>query len=332
MPSFVDLYFFLNYNRINKEQVMNRSNKWQEDVLITAANIRKRVMKHTIENNGGYLSQACSSAEVLATLYKKIMNLGESTAPMIPPPFCGVPSSSNKDYLRGGTYNGPDSPEFDRFYLSPAHYALVLYVTLIEVGRMSPEGLYQFNKNGSTVEMIGAEHSPGFDMMGGNLAQTISISGGIALSKKLKKEGGRIWVFMSDGEFQEGQTWEAMQALAHYKLDNIAIFVDVNAQQCDGETKNVMNIEPLDRRLEGFGARVITVNSHKPAEIEAASWYKADGKPLVVLCVSNPCHQIDILEKRRPKLHYVRFLNEEEREEYKQYYKNKMQSKTERAM
>jgi len=244
---------------------------------------------------------------------------------MIPAPFPGVPSSTNKNYLRGGAYNGPASPEYDRFYLSPAHYALVLYVTLIEVGRMSPEGLIQFNQNGSTVEMIGAEHSPGFDMMGGNLAQTISMSAGIALSKKLKKEQSRVWVFMSDGEFQEGQTWEAMQSLAHYKLDNLAIFVDVNAQQCDGEIKNVMNIDPLHKRLEAFGARVITVNAHNPVEIEAASVYQADGKPLVVLCESNPCHGIDLLEKRRPKLHYVRFLKEEEREEYRQYYNDKMQ-------
>lgn len=308
---------------------MNKSDNWQKEVLLTAANIRKRVMEYTIENNGGYLSQACSSGEVLATLYSKIMNLGKSTAPMIPPPFPGVPSSTNKNYFRGGAYNGPTSSEYDRFYLSPAHYALVLYVTLIEVDRMAPEGLNQFNQNGSTVEMIGAEHSPGFDMMGGNLAQTISMSAGIALSKKLKKETGRIWVFMSDGEFQEGQTWEAMQSLSHYKLDNLAVFVDVNAQQCDGETKEVMNIDPLDKRLEAFGARVITVNSHNPVEIEAASRYKPDGKPLVVLCVSNPCHQIDILEKRRPKLHYVRFLKEKEREEYRQYYKDRMQGKTE---
>ncbi len=311
---------------------MNKSDNWQEEILKTAANIRKRVMEHTIENNGGYLSQACSSGEVLATLYKKIMNLGKSTAPMIPAPFPGVPSSTNKNYFRGGAYNGPTSPEYDRFYLSPAHYALVLYVTLIEVGRMAPEGLNQFNQNGSTVEMIGAEHSPGFDMMGGNLAQTISMSAGIALSKKLKKEPGRVWVFMSDGEFQEGQTWEAMQSLAHYKLDNLAIFVDVNAQQCDGETKDVMNIDPLNRRLEAFGARVITVDAHNPAEIEAASIYQADGKPLVVLCESNPCHRIDLLEQRRPKRHYVRFLKEEEREEYRQYYIDKMQGTTEETV
>lgn len=303
---------------------MNKSDNWQDEVLETAANIRKRVMEHTIKNNGGYLSQACSSGELLATLYLKIMNLGKSTAPMIPPPFPGVPSSSNKNYCRGGAYNGPTSSEYDRFYLSPAHYALVLYVTLIEVGRMAPEGLDQFNKNGTTVEMIGAEHSPGFDMMGGNLAQTISMSAGIALSKRLKNEKGRIWVFMSDGEFQEGQTWEALQSLAHYKLDNIAIFVDVNNQQCDGETKDVMNIDSLDKRLDAFGARVISINAHDPIEIEAASRYKADGKPLVVLCRSNPCHKIDLLEKRRPKLHYVRFLKEEEREEYKQYYNDKI--------
>lgn len=303
---------------------MNGNKNWQKEVARTAGRIRKRVLEHTIKNNGGYLSQACSSADILATLYLKIMHLGKSVAPMVPPPFPGVPSRTNRNYLRGGLYNGPATAEYDRFYLSPAHYALVLYATLIEVGRMAPEGLNQFNKDGSTVEMIGAEHSPGFDMMGGSLAQTLSQAGGIAQARKMRNEQGTIWVFMSDGEFQEGQTWEAVQTLHHYKLDNIAVFIDINGQQCDGETCNVMCIDPLEQRLASFGAFAVSVNAHDPDALTRAAHTEHKEKPLFVLCNSDPCRGIPLLKKRKPKLHYVRFLNEDDRNEYRSYLNEKM--------
>ncbi len=301
---------------------MKESEKWQEEIVGAADRIRKRVLEHTVENNGGYLSQACSSAEILAALYLKIMNLGTSTAPMIPPPFSGVPSASNSRYLRGGRYNGTSDTVHDRFYLSPAHYALVLYAALIEAGRMAPEGLEQFNKDGSTVEMIGAEHSPGFDMMGGSLAQTLSQAGGIALVRKRRKDRGTVWVFMSDGEFQEGQTWEAVQTLHHYEIDNLAVYIDINGQQCDGKTCDVMCIDPLEERLKAFGAHTVSVDAHNPEELYEASRIPHMGKPLFVLCYSDPCRGIELLQKRKPKLHYVRFLNESERAEYRQYLHN----------
>ena len=129
-----------------------------EDV---ALGLRRRVFEHTIRNNGGYLSQACSAAEQLAWLYNEELKLGDPTLPMIPKPFEGVPAPSNPGYHTGAGYNGPAAREYDRLFIAPAHYALVAYATLIEVGRMAPEGLEMFNKDGSSVEMIGAEHSPG---------------------------------------------------------------------------------------------------------------------------------------------------------------------------
>jgi len=133
---------------------------WQDEVKRVAAGIRRRVLEHTIKNNGGYLSQACSSAEIMATLYVKVMDLGKMESPLVPQPFPGVPGSDNRHYFTGAAFNGPGEHR-DRFFLSPAQYALVLYATLIETGRMAEEGLLQFNQDGSSVEMIGAEHSPG---------------------------------------------------------------------------------------------------------------------------------------------------------------------------
>jgi transketolase len=296
-----------------------QTNVWQDEVTRISKGIRRRVLEHTVNNNGGYLSQACSSAETLATLYTKIMKLGPSQAPMIPLPFQGVPGKDNEKYFTGGLYNGPQAPDLDRFFFGPVHYALVLYATLIEVGRMAPEGLAQFNKDGSTVEMIGAEHSPGVELTSGSLAQTLSVAAGIAAARRMKGHTGRNWVYMSDGELQEGQTWEAFQALSFYKLDNVGVYVDVNGQQCDGLMTEVMGIEPAKARLEAFGARVFEVDGHDPDALAAPAELEPDGRPLVVLAYTDPCRGIDLMEKRRPKLHYVRFSSEAERQEYRDY-------------
>ena len=167
--------------------------------------------------------------------------------------------------------------------------------------------------------MIGAEHSPGFAMMGGSLAQTLSQASGIAFARKRRGEAGRVWVFLSDGEFQEGQTWEAIQAMSHYRLDNMAVYVDMNGQQCDGRIRDVMTIDPLKARIESFGGRALVVDGHDPEALDAASAPRGDGRPLFVLCETDPCRGIAVLARRAPKLHYVRFASAAEREEYRRY-------------
>lgn len=289
---------------------------WQQDIRRVADNVRLRVLDHVLKNNGGYMSQACSSAETLATLYMKIMKLGESEAPMVPPPFAGVPSATNKAYFTGAAYNGAFAPNLDRFIFSPAHYALVLYTILIETDRMSEEGLAQFNKDGSTVEMIGAEHSPGCEVTSGSLAQTISQAAGIALARKLRGDTGKVWVYMSDGEFQEGQTWEAIQVMSHYKLDNMGVYVDVNGQQVDGKMEDVMDIGDLRAKLEAFKMRAYIVDGHDPAALAAPADLPGYGRPLFVLAKTDPTRGLPRLKERAPKLHYLRFVSPAERVNY----------------
>ena len=291
------------------------SSLWQDEVRRVAAGIRRRVLEHTIRNNGGYLSQACSSAEILATLYVKVMDLGKTGVPLVPQPFPGVPGPKNPVYFTGAAFNGPGE-EHDRFFLSPAQYALVLYATLIETGRMAEEGLLQFNKDGSSVEMIGAEHSPGMETMTGSLGQGISQAAGIAMARKRKGEKGRVFVFMSDGEFQIGQTWEALQTMSFHMLDNVIIYVDVNGFQCDGKMCTVMDVEPLDKRLESFGARVFRMNGHDIKLLAEAGSLTPDGRPVVVLCDTDAARGLDVLKARAPKMHYVRFTSQEEKERY----------------
>jgi transketolase len=263
------------------------------------------------------LSQACSAAEILASLYIKIMHLAKVQTPIIPPLFAGVPGPHNPCAVTGAMFNGPQGPEYDRFILSPSQYALVLYALLIETGRMAPEGLEQFNKDGYTVEVIGAEHSPGMEVMTGSLGQGLSQAAGIAMARKLRKEPGKVWVFMSDGEWQSGQNWEALQAISFHKLDNIGIFVDINGQQCDGPMGDVMGIEPFMDRLTSFGANVYRVNGHDlDALVQPTLAPAIPGKSLVVLADTNPWQGLEILRQRYPKLHYVRFSNDDERSQY----------------
>lgn len=292
---------------------------WQDRARRVAHGIRCRVLEHTLKNNGGYVSQACSSAEILSALYLKIMQLGPVPEPLLPKPFAGVPGPANPAAFRGVEFNGPTGPEFDRFILSPSQYSLVLYAALIELGRMAPQGLEQFNQDGGTVEMIGAEHSPGMELMSGSLGQGLSQAAGVAWARKRKGDSGRVWVFMSDGEFQIGQTWEAVQVLAFHHLDNLGIYVDMNGYQCDGKMTDVMNIEPLDQRLQAFGAQVHKVPGHDLEALARPAYQWQKGQPLVVLAYTHTSQGIEILQANAPKYHYLRFKNEAERQAYAAY-------------
>lgn len=292
---------------------MTRNGRNQKSTEDVALGIRRRVFEHAMRNNGGYLSQACSAAEQLAWLYHEELDLGPPTLPMIPKPFGGVPHPDNSDYHTGAGYNGPFAPEYDRLFIAPAHYALVAYATLIEVGRMAPEGLEMFNKDGSSVEMIGAEHSPGMEVHNGTLGIGLSTAAGLAWARKRKGEKGKVWVYMSDGEVQEGQTWEAIQACAHHRIDNVKAIMDVNRQQCDGAMDSVMEVGDIQTKMENFGAKVVSVDAHDLGAIREAAKTEHEGKPLIILAHSNPFHAMPILEERFPRLHYVRFKSEDER-------------------
>lgn len=285
----------------------------ERETADVALGIRRRVFEHAIRNNGGYLSQACSAAEQLAWLYNEELNLGAPTLPLIPKPFAGVPSPNNPDYHTGAGYNGPATPDHDRLFIAPAHYALVAYATLIEVGRMAPEGLEMFNQDGSSVEMIGAEHSPGMEVHNGTLGIGLSTASGLAYGRRLRGDTGRTWVFMSDGEVQEGQTWEAVQACAHHGIDNVLAIMDVNDQQCDGAMSSVMEVGDLCTKFKNFGAACVEIDGHDLGAMREAVRAPHAGKPLIILARTNPFHTMSILEERFPRLHYVRFTSEDER-------------------
>lgn len=279
-----------------------------KEVENVAKAVVRRVLEYTIKNNGGYLSQACSASIPLATLYLRALHLGPSIAPPIPGPY-------HPNVPAGEGYNGdPTDLSLDRLIFSPVHYAVVLYSLLVESGRMDQQAFDSYNIDGSTVELIGAEHSPGHAVTAGSLAQALSQAAGIAFARKKKNAIGRTAVFMSDGEFQEGQTWEAVQMLVNYTINLIAI-VDVNGQQCDGKMDSVCPIGDLSSKLRAFGADVSVVNGHCVSEIEVAV-KRQNELPHFVLCMTDPCHSVPLMKRRAPRLHYVRFKDFEEKQQF----------------
>jgi transketolase len=270
------------------------------------------------------MSQACSSAELLATLYTSLVRLAPTSGALLPPEFSGVPRVGHNAIPTGAVFHGEKAPDLDRLISSPAHYALVIYAALIELGRLEESSLERFNRDGSTVEMIGAEHSPGFETTTGSLSQAISQAGGIALARRLRGDTGRTWVFMSDGEFQEGQTWEALNAISHWKLNSVRVIVDVNGAQCDGPMDRVMSIEPLDERVAAFGWDVKKVDGHDiPALLEAG--HSESDRPVMILCYTDPARGLPLLNERYPVLHYLRFTGDEERAKYQHAYEGMTQ-------
>lgn len=276
-----------------------------ERAAAVAAGIRARVLSLSLDRGGGYVSQACSSAETLAVLFNGVLRLDESVGPANAPRFNGVPSSKNRDSIKGMLYLGHPGPHLDRFYLSPSHYCMALYAALIEVGRLSPVSMNDFNRDGGTVEMIGAEHSPGMGLTTGSFGQALSQVAGIAIGRRMRGEIGRNWLFMSDGEFDEGQVWEALMFMSHHKLDSVGVFVDVNGQQVDGNTRDVLDLGDLAAKLRAFGALVVEVDGHDAEALFAASLNIRRGAPLIVLARTATDKGMECLAPRKPDLHYV---------------------------
>lgn len=300
---------------MKSSDLRERSLVLEEETKAIAHGIRKRVLAKTLEMRGGNFGQACSSAELYATLYTRVLDLAPVDEPFMPHTFRGVPGPGNDEYTDGSRFHGEKGPQYDRFYLSPVQYSIVQYAALVEVGRMAPEGFDYYEVDGYDLLQIGDATSPGMEFMAGSLGQTVSQAAGVAYARKQRGDTGRVIVLLGDGELQEGQTWETIQAMAFYRLDNVVVFVDVNGHQVDGTILDTMDMDPLDKKLEAFGMRVITIDGHDCNAIEAAGRMKSDGRPTVVLARTDSCRGAEVLRKRAPKLHFIRFTSEEQVQE-----------------
>ena len=223
------------------------------------------------------------------------------------------------DYQKGALYNGAPAPDKDRFFVSCCHYAAVIYSALVATGRISPACMDKFNADGWNMEMIGAEHSPGFENTAGSLGQTISIAAGTAHARKMRGDTGKVYCLLGDGELQEGQTWECIQAASYYHLDNFVIVIDANGQQVEGAVDQQMALEPLAARFTAFGAKCATCSGHNIEKLLQAAQTPHPEQPLILLCRTRGTTGNPLLEKKWPFLHFVR-ISEEEKADYQAFY------------
>jgi transketolase len=277
-----------------------------------ANEIRKHTARWTIRANGGYLAQACGTAEILSTLFNDVLDLGKSTGPFMPSEFIGVPKPGAPG-TRGESWlgNGPDL-----LVISPAHYATAMYSALVATGRMDEEALVKCSKDGQLLEMIGAEHSPGMVVSSGSLATALSVCVGRAIARQKLKKPGFIWVFLSDGELQEGATWEALQLAKAMKLTNLKIVIDNNGMQVDGQMNNVMPLGAIEDKLRAFGCEVYDIDGNNLEEVNLACKKALQDDSLsVILARTKPWTGFSFLLDRweNNKLHFIR-LTETEKE------------------
>ncbi len=180
----------------------------------------------------------------------------------------------------------PKMPNRDRFVLSKGHAAPALYSVLANRGYFPVEDLKTLRKTSSYLQghpdMKGI---PGVDMTTGSLGLGISGACGIALASKTNGEDYRVYCAVGDGESEEGQVWEAAMFAAHYKLDNLTVFIDLNGLQIDGKVTEVMNPTPHDEKFKAFGWNVIVIDGHNFEEIEAAvnAAKATKGKPTAII-------------------------------------------------
>ena len=226
---------------------------------LSAANVRKMILEAVHSAKSGHPGGSLSSADILTYLYK--------------------------EELRADPKN-PKDPNRDRFVMSKGHASPLVYSVLAEFGFIPKEDIKTFRKADSYLQgHPDMKGTPGVDMSTGSLGQGISAACGMALAGKYDKKDYRVYAILGDGECEEGQVWEASMLAAHYKLDNLCVFLDFNGLQIDGEITKVMNSTPFDKKFEAFGWNVIVIDGHNFEEIEAAvnKAKETKGQPTMII-------------------------------------------------
>ncbi len=226
----------------------------------TANDVRIGIIESVYNAACGHPGGSLSIADVMTYLYFEKMNVDE------------------KD---------PKKADRDRLVLSKGHTAPALYSALAHRGFFPVEELKTLRKTTSRLQgHPDMKNIPGVDMTTGSLGLGISCACGIALSAKVSGDDYRVYTIVGDGESEEGQVWEAAMFAAHYKLDNLTLFLDWNGLQIDGPITEVMNPTPHDEKFRAFGWNVVVIDGHSFDEIDEAvkAAEACKGKPTAIIC------------------------------------------------
>lgn len=236
------------------------SNYQIQELKQTAYRIRQHILTSLNASGSGHTGGSLGLADIFTALYFNTLNHNPQQA---------------------------DWPDRDRLILSIGHVAPVLYATLAEAGYFPIEELNTLRKLGSRLQgHPGKEHGlPGIELSAGSLGQGLSVAVGIALANQLDNKKRMTYCICGDGELQEGSIWEAAMSAAHYKLDRLVVIVDRNNVQIDGNTEDVMQLEPLQYKWKSFGWKVLPCNGNDIEDvIHALSVAKAETlRPKVII-------------------------------------------------
>lgn len=252
-----------------------------------ARRIRRHALRMGEVQGQGYIAQALGIADVLAV-----------------------------SYFHALTYR-PEDPEWegrDRFLLSIGHYAIALYAALVEAGIVPEDEIETYGSDDSRLPMSGmAAYTPGMEITGGSLGHGLGLAVGFCLGLKRKASQAFVYNLFSDGELDEGSTWEAAMSAGSYKLDNLIGIVDVNNMQADGPSTSILNFEPLAPKFEAFGWFVQRVDGNDiDALVHAFDTARnyTGRQPRVVICDTKMAKGVPFLEARE-KNHFLRVDKDE---------------------
>lgn len=255
-------------------------------VRVFAEEIRVETLKEFAALGFGHVGGAMSVVEMLAVLYGGEMRINPQN---------------------------PQWPERDRLVMSKGHAGPALYATLALKGYFPPEVLKTLNQGGTTLPShCDRLKTPGVDMTTGSLGQGISLACGLALGNRIQGRDSYTYLVLGDGECNEGQVWEGAMFAAHFKLSHLIGFVDLNKQQLDGSTKDVMDMGDMVDKFESFGWLTKKVNGHNVDEIlDAIHAGKAqDEKPVMIILDTVKGNGCEFALQKFPN-HHIAFKPEE---------------------
>ena len=253
-----------------------------------ALQVRTDCIRMTNHGQSGHVGSMMSMAEIITVLYNGVLNV----------------SAEN-----------PDDPNRDRFLLSKGHAGAAVYATLCQKGYFPREWLMTYYRDDGKLMGHISHHVPGVEFSTGSLGHGLPVAAGMALAAKVKGQKHRVFCLMSDGDMNEGSTWEAITFAGMQHLDHLVGIIDYNKIQALGFTKDIANLEPLDEKLNSFGWNAIYVDGHSFEELEAAfaKLPFEEGKPSMIICRTTKARGIDFLENT-VKSHYG-FIPDERVEE-----------------
>ena len=243
-----------------------------------ALNLRRHMVAMARRQGAGYIAQGLGIADALAALYFHEMRYDPER---------------------------PDWPGRDRFVLSTGHYSIALWAALAEAGVIPVAELDSYGADDSRLDMSTLDTTPGVEMIGGSLGHGLGQATGMALGLRLRNSDARVFCELSDGEMQEGATWEAAMAGGHFRLDNLVALIDCNGIQADGAI--VLDMEPVADKWRAFGWETAEIDGNDMPQIVAAlhAARLRTGRPKAVVLRTTPGKGIPTLE-RRERAHFVR--------------------------